>query len=357
MSEATEQLRLIRDSAAAIAGPDLRRIRTLRFTRPGFDPGVWRQMAELGWTGLMVPEANGGSGLGAAELCALAEELGSALVPEPLIPCAVSALLLASVESEAATLRGAGAAGETLAAMLAGEAVVMTAWQEAAGALDAPGTPGAARLFVPMAAGATHLLLPLREGGRLALFLEPAGAMETETTQDGGHFGTVVPAGGVRIEADGEGMIARALDLGALGTAAYLLGVMERSFAMTLDYLRTREQFGRRIGSFQALQHRAADLRMQVALTRASVEQAARVYDSGAPAAQRAAAVSRAKARAADAAMLVTRQAIQLHGGIGYTDEHDVGLYLRKAMVLAPLFGGAAAHRRRFQALAPEGEE
>jgi alkylation response protein AidB-like acyl-CoA dehydrogenase len=357
MSEAAEQIRLIRDSASAITGADLRRIRALRFTRPGFDPAVWRQMAELGWTGLVVPDANGGAGLGAAELCALAEELGAALVPEPLIPCAVSALLLASVESEAATLRGAGAAGEVLAAMLAGEAVVLTAWQEAAGALDAPGTPDAPRSFVPMAAGATHFLVPLRDGARVTLALQEAGACETETTQDGGNFGTLLAQGGVRIEADGAAMLARALDLGALGTAATLLGVMERAFAMTLDYLRTREQFGRKIGGFQVLQHRAADLRMQIALTRASVEQAARVFDAGAPAAPRAAAVSRAKARASDAAMLVTRQAIQLHGGIGYTDEHDIGLYLRKAMVLAPLFGGAAAHRRRFQALAPDGEE
>jgi alkylation response protein AidB-like acyl-CoA dehydrogenase len=357
MNEAAEQLRLIRDSAAAIAGTDLRRVRALRFTRPGFDRTVWRQMAELGWLGLMVPEVNGGSGLGAVEFCALAEELGAALVPEPLVPVMVSALLLAAVESEAATLRGAGAAGEALAAMLDGDAVVLTAWQEAAGALDARGTPDAPRQFVPMAAGATHFLVPWREAGRLGLWLQPSGEVPTDTTQDGGHFGSVLPAAGIRVEADAAAMLARALDLGALGTAATLLGVMERAFAMTLDHLKTREQFGRRIGGFQALQHRAADLRMQVALTRASVEQAARTFDSGAPASARSAAVSRAKARASDASMLVTRQAVQLHGGIGYTDEHDIGLYLRKAMVLAPLFGGAATHRRRFQALAPEGEE
>jgi alkylation response protein AidB-like acyl-CoA dehydrogenase len=125
---------------------------------------------------------------------------------------------------------------------------------------------------------------------------------------------------------------------------------MERSFAMTLDYLRTRQQFGRPIGSFQALQHRAVDLRIQIALTRASVEAAAATLDAGCTATQRQAAVSRAKARAAEAAMLVTRAAVQLHGAIGYTDEYDVGLFTRKAMVLANAFGSAALHRRRFLA-------
>jgi alkylation response protein AidB-like acyl-CoA dehydrogenase len=134
---------------------------------------------------------------------------------------------------------------------------------------------------------------------------------------------------------------------------------MERAFSMTLDYLRTRQQFGRPIGSFQGLQHRAVDLKIQVALTRASVESAAATLDS-LPAdavAPRQAAVSRAKARAAQAALLVARQAVQLHGAIGYTDEYDVGLFLRKAMVTANQFGSAALHRRRFAVTAPDGDE
>jgi alkylation response protein AidB-like acyl-CoA dehydrogenase len=132
---------------------------------------------------------------------------------------------------------------------------------------------------------------------------------------------------------------------------------ISRPRSTTLDYLRTRKQFGRAIGSFQALQHRAADLQVQIALTRASVESAAVTLDAGAAASVRRAAVSRAKARASDAAMLVTRQAIQLHGGIGYTDEYDVGLYLRKAMVLANLYGSSSVHRARYAADAPETDE
>jgi len=349
-SDRLESIRMIRDSAAAVAPPggELKRVRALRFTDPGFDRGVLRQMGELGWIGLRVPEASGGSGLGLGEMCALAEELGAGLVPEPLIPCALSATLLA-------------AAGADAAPLLAGERVVLTAWQERADTLEVPGSPDAPRRFLPMAAGADAYLLPMREGGRLALYEQPAAGAEVavERTQDGGNYGTLRPKPGAarRVADDIGAVLEQALDEAALITAAYLLGGMERAFAMTLDYLKTRQQFGRIIGTFQALQHRAADLRMQIALTRASVEAAAATLDAGATGEARKAAVSRAKARAAEASMLVTRQCIQLHGGIGYTDQYDVGLYLRKAMVLANQYGSAALHRRRFLAVAPEEEE
>ncbi|PZW45861.1 alkylation response protein AidB-like acyl-CoA dehydrogenase [Humitalea rosea] len=351
-----ESIRMIRDSAAAIAPPggDLKRVRALRFKTPGFDPAVWAEMGALGWTGLRVPEELGGSGLGMGEFCALAEALGAGLAPEPLVPCMLSAMLLSAAATHPTTLIGSGEAGEALAAMLTGEAMVLTAWQERANTLEAPGTPGAARLFLPMAGGATHFLVPVREAAGLALYIQPAAGADLtlEATQDGGSFGTLRPAGGVKILDQCAAVLEQALGEAALGTAATLLGVMDRAFAITLDYLKTRTQFGRPIGAFQSLQHRAADLAMEVALTRASVEAAAASLDAAAP--NRGAAIARAKARASDSAMLVTRQAIQLHGGIGYTDEHDIGLYLRRAMVLASLFGGAALHRRAFMTLAPE---
>jgi len=351
-SDRAESIRMIRDSAAAVVPPggDMKRVRSLRFQDPGFEAGLFRQMGEMGWIGLRVPEAHGGSGLGLSEMCALAEELGAGLVPEPLIPCALSAGLLSA-------LGGVG----PLARLLAGEAVVLTAWQEKADSLEVPGSPDAPRRFLPMAAGADIFLLPVREGGRIALYEQPAGRAQVtvERTQDGGNFGTLQPKlGDAKKLADDVGeALAQGLDEAALVTSAYLLGVMERAFAMTLDYLKTRQQFGRVIGTFQALQHRAADLKMQIALTRASVEAAAATLDAGATGDARRAAVSRAKARASEASMLVTRQAIQLHGGIGYTDEYDVGLYLRKAMVLANQYGSAALHRRRFMAVSPEVEE
>ncbi len=344
-----ESIRMIRDSAAAVAPPggDTKRIRALRQTLPGFDAAVWRQMGEFGWIGLRAPEALGGAGLGLAELGALAEELGGALAPEPLVAAGISTALLAA----------AGAKAE-LASLLAGETLVLTAWQERADTLAAPGTPDASRMFIPFAAGASAFLLPVREGAELALYWQPAGAgLSTEYTYDGGHFGTLQPAPARKLADDIGAVLEQALDDAALATSFYLLGGAERAFAMTLDYLKTRMQFGKVIGTFQALQHRAADLKMQLALFRASVEDAAAVVDAGASGAARQAAISRAKVRAAEGAMLITRQCVQLSGGIGYTDQYDVGLYLRKAMVLANQYGSAGLHRRRFMATAPEGEE
>ena len=129
---------------------------------------------------------------------------------------------------------------------------------------------------------------------------------------------------------------------------------MDRAFTITLDYMKTREQFGRKIGAFQALQHRAVDMQIQVSLTRATIGTASYALDSAPTLGQRQAAVSRAKVRASDAAMVVTRTCIQLHGGIGYTDAYDIGLFLRKAMVLSPLYGSPSVHRRRFRTVAPE---
>ncbi|WP_426954782.1 acyl-CoA dehydrogenase family protein [Muricoccus radiodurans] len=346
--DAAESIRLIRESAAAVANPaDLKRARAQRYQEPGFDLGVWREIGELGWIGLAVPEEAGGAGLGMREFCALAEEMGAALVPEPLIPCALSAHLLASCPDHGA-----------LPQLLTGEMVVVTAWQEAPNTLEAPGTPDAPRLFVPAAAGADMVLLPVREGKQLSLYEVQAAGVEitAEGLQDGGFQGTIRPdlTRAKKLSDDIGAALSSGLDRAALGTAAMLLGVMDRAFAITLDYLKTRQQFGKPIGSFQALQHRAADLKMQVALTRASVEAAAATFDAGASALACRAAASRAKHRAAEAGMLVTRQAIQLHGGIGYTDEHDIGLYLRKAMVLMNQFGSAALHRARFMAAAPE---
>ncbi len=356
MSAATddrsESIRMIRDSVGAIAPPggDSKRVRALRFTATGFDRGVFAQMGELGWIGLAVPEAAGGAGLGMGEAVALAEEFGAALAPEPLVPAMLSARLLAAGED--AALRDA---------LLGGGRVVLTAWQERADTLAAPGTPDAPRVFIPMAAGADTFLLPVREANRIALHALPAeGAdLTLEKAMDGGSIGTLRPdlSRATRVADDIGAVLEQALDEAALATAGLMLGLMERAFEMTLGYLRTRQQFGRIIGTFQALQHRAADLKIHLALTRAAVEAAASTLDSGATGAVRQAAVSKAKHRAAESGMLVLRQCIQLHGGIGYTDEYDVGLYLRRGMVIANQYGSATLHRRRFMALAPEDVE
>jgi alkylation response protein AidB-like acyl-CoA dehydrogenase len=133
--------------------------------------------------------------------------------------------------------------------------------------------------------------------------------------------------------------------------SAEMLGVMEAALQMALGYMRTRIQFGKPIGSFQALQHKATDLYVQQELTRAVLDDAVRQLDAGGAPAERARIASRCKARASDAGLRVTREVIQLHGAIGYTDEYDAGLYLKRALVLSAWLGNATAQRRRFAAL------
>jgi alkylation response protein AidB-like acyl-CoA dehydrogenase len=345
-----DDLRMIRESAAGIAPrtSDLKRIRALRFTEPGFDRTVWREMCEMGWLGLLVPEDQGGSGLGVQAFCALTEELGAALIPEPLIAAAMAARLLPS---------------EMLPDAMSGERIVLPAWQEkplsldlaAGGTAFAGGRVTGKKVFVPMAAGADAFLVTVLGG--LALVERGAAGvhLECQTTQDGGNSGTLTLDNAHAVWIDGDA--SEALETACMATSAYLLGVMDRVFGITMEYLKTREQFGRKIGSFQALQHRSADLKIQVSLARATVNAAAKTQDESGDSALRKAAVSRAKARASDAASIVTRGCIQLHGGIGYTDAADPGLFLRKMMVLAPAYGSAAVHRARFRALAPMGNE
>jgi alkylation response protein AidB-like acyl-CoA dehydrogenase len=346
MMDPLEHIRMLKDSAAGIAPRkgDLKRIRALRFTEPGFDRAMWRKMCDMGWLGLRVPEDAGGSGLGVRELCSLAEELGAGLVPEPLIPAAMAAVLLPA---------------DYLSDVLSGERIVLPAWQEQPNSLAMTGATelrearlNGRKLFVPMAAGADAFLVTVPGGLALVERDAPGVHIELHETQDGGNYGTLIfdnaPAEPI------EGDATDALEQTIMATAAYLFGLMDRAFAITLDYIKTREQFGRKIGSFQALQHRAADMQIQLSLTRAVVKSAAMVVDRARQREERQAAVSRAKIRASDAAMTVTRACIQLHGGVGYTDAYDIGLFLRKAMVLVPLYGGPSVHRARFRRVAPE---
>jgi alkylation response protein AidB-like acyl-CoA dehydrogenase len=345
MMDPLEHLQMLKDSAAGIAPRkgDLKRIRELRFTEPGFDRDTWREMCEMGWLGLRVPEDAGGSGLGAREFCGLAEELGAGLVPEPLIPVAMAAQLLPP---------------DQLATVLAGERIILPAWQEKPNSIEPIGETvlrngrlSGRKTFIPMAAGADAFLVTVPGGLALVERDAPGVTLEIQQTQDGGNFGTLILDAAPAEAIDGDA--SDALEHAIMATSAYMFGLMERAFAITLDYMKTREQFGHKIGSFQALQHRAVDMQIQISLTRATVASAAHALDAAPTIAQRQAAVSRAKVRASDAAMVVTRACIQLHGGIGYTDAYDIGLFLRKAMVLAPLYGPPSVHRARFRVVAP----
>lgn len=344
-----ESLRMIRDSASGIAPRtgDFKRIRALRFTEPGFDRTVWREMCDMGWLGLRVAEDLGGSGLGMQELCVLSEELGASLIPEPLIAATMAARLLPA---------------EHLGAVLAGDRIILPAWQDRPHSIDthggatiAGGKVSGKKMFVQMAAGADAFLVSTPQG--LALVDRHAAGvhLDIQQAQDGGNAGILTLDNAACETLPGDA--AAEVDIAAMATSAYLLGMMERVFGITMEYLRTREQFGRKIGGFQALQHRSADLKIQLELTRATVAACARAMDASDSAEARMIAASRAKARASEGANILTRGCIQLHGGIGYTDAADPGLFLRKMMVLAPLYGSVNLHRARFHDLAPEDDE
>jgi len=368
---AAEQRLLLADSVADFTarGTDIARVRRLRGTPQEYDRATWSQMAALGWLGILVPERYGGLGLGLGEMAVVAKGLARALTPEPLAATAVlAATALAAGDNEALKR-------DELPRLVAGELLPALAWQEAAGVLDpaairtrAEPFEGGYRLsgtkrFISGAAQADAFLVTAQANNGIVLLWLPratAGAgVALEPLADGRSFGTlrlqdalvpkgrVVAAGTVAAEA-----LARAFDHGAAIAGAELLGVMERSLEMSLDYLKTRVQFGKPIGAFQALQHRAVDLHIQKELAGAVLEETLAALDRGPDATTRAQLASRAKARCADAALKITREAIQLHGAIGFTDDYDAGLYLKRALTLAAWLGHPVWHRRRYARLA-----
>jgi alkylation response protein AidB-like acyl-CoA dehydrogenase len=369
-STTTEQRAMLQTSVADFVarGTDLARVRRLRGTSAEYERAVWKKMAGLGWLGILVPERYGGLGLGLAEMAIVARGLARALVPEPLTATAVlAATALSGAENEALKR-------EQLPRLATGDILPALAWQERAGGLDPAAietraTPfeggfklNGVKRFVAGAAQADAFLVSARTTGGVVLLWLPrdvAGAqLELEPLADGRSFGTLrlddalVPRSG--IAASGPAALealGRAFDHGCVIAGAELAGVMERALEMSLDYLRTRVQFGKAIGSFQALQHRAVDLHIHKELASAVLEEAVAALDRGPAAPARAAAASRVKARCADAAARITREAIQFHGAIGFTDEFDAGLYLKRALVLTAWLGAASWHRRRYARL------
>lgn len=367
----SEHAALLKESVADFVsrGTDIARVRALRGEAREFDRAIWRQMGELGWLGIAIPDAYGGMSLGLEETAIVAEGLARALVPEPFTASSVLAAgALANSDNEKLKR-------EYLPAIVTGELLPALAWQEQPGALDAShiavhATPfeGGYRLngtkrYVVGAAGADTYVVAARSEKGLVLGCidrDAAGvSVNLEQLADGRHFGTlelqdaVVPR--EHVAASGERATAaleRALDHATAIVSAELYGVMSRVLEMSVDYMKTRVQFGRPIGSFQALQHRAVDLYVQQQLASAVLEESLRELDGDPAAATRAAIASRLKARCADAGVRIAREAIQIHGAIGFTDEYDAGLYLKRALVLSAWLGNGNQHRRRYAALA-----
>ena len=372
MSEADEIQRMLRDSAADYIGrTDIgANVRAWRRRAPGFDRARWAEMAGLGWVGVRAPEQFGGAGLGLAEAVALLSETGRGIGPEPLSAVAILAVR-AICGADAGSARQ-----ELLPSICDGSRIVAVAWQERAGQMSAGECDARAESagdayvldgekdFIHAAAGADGFLIAARTRQGVGLFYAPADtkglALETRWFTDGTACGRVrlsnveIPAAHVvAAPGAGEDALDAALEEARVAACAEMLGCMKASLDMTLDYLRQRKQFGKAIGSFQALQHRAVDLYVQTELARSAIDRAVRVLSSDADAREKALAASACKARVSDGALLIAKESIQMHGAIGYTDEHNIGLHVRRALKLSAWLGNAAQHRKRYAALAP----
>lgn len=341
----SEDLSMIVESTRAVVPGDgsLDRIRGLRFAAPGYDPEMMRTVAEAGWPLLRIAEDHGGLGFGAAAWCTLMQVLGAGLVPEPVLSTILGCALLQDAVPEA---------------VLTGDATLVTAWQDHpnsliwAGGAQA-GHLDATKVHVPGAAAADFFAVATGAGVAVVPRDAPGLSVALEETLDGGLKGAVSFAKTPAVFRPNPD-IARLLDEATLAQASYLLGLMERAFGITLDYLKVREQFDRPIGSFQALQHRATDIRVKLDLLRAALMASAGRIDRGQEDIARQRDVSRCKRRASELALHVAGEVVQMHGAMGITDEADIGLFVRKAMAEANHFGSARVHRMRLAQLLGE---
>ena len=329
--------------------------------KDGFGHALWKQLGELGLTGMLVPEAAGGAGLGQVEANLVLEEIGRNLTPSPFLTTSVAAVRALDGSAHAERWYPGIVAGETVAALAIDEG---KAHDPAATALEAKRQGNGfllngAKQFVVHGASADVLLVAARTGGAagetkgVTLFAVPrdtAGvAVENVALADSSKAARLTLSN-VAVDADavvgevddGWAPLSRGLNAGRAGAASELVGIAAGASAMTFDYLKQRKQFGRLIGEFQALQHRAAHLYGEIEIARAAALKAAQLLDAGDPRAELMTAV--AKAKAGKVARLAVQEGVQMHGGIGMTDEHDIGLYMKRQAVLDELFGGPRFH-------------
>lgn len=329
------------------------RSRNLRDSGGGWDAGAIRELAEAGVFGVAVPEESGGLGMGLAAAGVIAEEVGRVIAPEPVV---------ATVGLSLGLLRRVCPGHAMIEQLIGGESVLATAWQERgpngglaeANCRYADGKLTGNKAWVVGAAEAQGFLVLAKGDAGPVLVMVEAGAdglsVKKLTQADGSALGELSFAGTPAQELADGGAVMDALDEAVNDAtalaAAELVGLSERAFEIVLDYIKTREQFDKPIGSFQVIQHRAVDLHVECEVAQAGVREALALMDSESDPKVRARLASRAKARAVTTAKKITRDAIQLHGAVGYTDEFDIGLYLNRALVLSAWLGDDAYHRR-----------
>ncbi len=367
-----EEQVMLKDSAAGFFAQraTVAHLRALRDSgnERGFSDEVWAEMVGMGWAGIAIPEAYGGLGYGYTGLGLLLEQAGRHLSASPL---QASVLVAATVIQE---LGSAQQKEILLAAIAAGERLVSLALQEGPHHAPLQCTLRAMRdgadfvlngtkVLVPDAGAAHTFIIIARTGGDpgeaagISAFLVDANSaglcIESRSMVDSRSAGTLVlenvrvPAAGLL---GGEGAawagLGRALDIANIGLASELLGLATEAFERTVAYLKQRKQFGHAIGSFQGLQHRAAELFAELELARSIVLQALHAIDAGEP--DLALLASAAKAKLCEVAQRATNEAIQMHGGIGMTDEHEIGFFIKRARVVQHLFGDYHYHLDRF---------
>lgn len=362
-----EDQTMLRDTArdfVADAAP-VSHMRKLRDDKDqtGFSRDLWKQFAEMGFTGILVGEDQGGLGLGHVEAGIVLEEIGRNLSPSPFLQTAVAA-----VEA----LKGTPHADRWFPGILAGDTVAALAIDEGAKfrnsvAMKAERSGNGFKLtgakqFVQHGHVADVLIVAARTAGSadddqgVTLFAVPKGAAGLTATAErltDASLAARIEFEGVEVDADavigevdaGRSPLARLVRAGQAGAAAEMLGVGTGAMDMTLNYLKERKQFGTLIGTFQALQHRASHLYSEMEVARAAVLKAQQLLDAGDDKADEA--VSVAKAMTGLATMLSVQEGIQMHGGIGMTDEYDIGFYMKRQRVLAELFGDANFHADR----------
>jgi alkylation response protein AidB-like acyl-CoA dehydrogenase len=375
MAVLTEEQSILRDAARTWTRERspvsaLRRLRD-NGSSLGYDPAAYAEMAEMGWTGVIIPERYGGSAFGYLSLGLVLEETGRSLTASPLLSSALaaaSAILGGGDEAQKAAWLPQIAAGALVASLAVDEAVhhrpehvALTATPSGAGYVLS-GTKSyvlegaAAGLFVVSArtagnsgdrAGITLFLVPGNAKGldrRVLKLADSRGAANLIFDRvEVGPNAVLGEAG------NGWDLLDKTLDCARAGLAAEMLGAAVQAFEITVDYLKSRTQFGRLIGSFQALQHRAARMFVDLELARSCVEAALTAIDNNAP--DIAELVSLAKTKTGDVLHLVSNEMIQMHGGIGMADEHDAGLYLKRARAAEAAFGNQSYHRDRYARL------
>jgi alkylation response protein AidB-like acyl-CoA dehydrogenase len=377
MPELTEEQIMLRDAAQSWVRQRapvtaLRKLRANGSAAHGFDPATYAEIAEMGWASVIVPEEHGGADFGYASLGLVLEQLGKTLVASPLLSSGLagaSALRLGGTADQQARWLPGIADGSTVATIAVDEGARHDPWgirlcAEADGAgwrLTGRKQPVLHGIAADLLIVAARTAGSPGEADGITLFLvaaDAAGIERTAMVEIETRGAAAIDFDGVALDADavlgevgkGAALLDAILDRARIGTAAEMLGAAQEAFETTLDYLRTRVQFGEIIGTFQALQHRVSALYGEIELTRSAVEAGLAALDrDGPPDVPELASI--AKVLAGETLRLVASEMIQLHGGIGMTNEHDAGHYYKRARVADMSYGSAAFHRERFAAL------